>query len=203
MGGSGRWPGTGPRWVTARRWHCTCSTSPRSACTSSVPHCLPLLPGHRRLECDRSRWTEPIVFQRVVALPCCFESSGSAAASDRSATGSHPADGTGPVLAATQHHSAATLARRFADQGDNQRPGRRHLYGALLAALLVALLSDGTCPIPELCTEIGLLPTCAVLGGYCDICSHFRGLRDKVIFLAARRGVTRCSSLPSCWPGPT
>ena len=50
--------------------------------------------------------------------------------------------------------------------------------------LLVALLSDGTGPIPELGTEIGLLPTWqswAVL-----ILLALAGLRDKVIFLAAR-----------------
>ncbi|MCB1292797.1 MAG: DUF3556 domain-containing protein, partial [Mycobacterium sp.] len=69
-------------------------------------------------------------------------------------------------------------------RGDNRDPVDVILYGALLAVLLVALLSDGTGPIAELGTEIGLLPTWqswAVL-----ILLALSGLRDKVIFLAAR-----------------
>jgi len=58
------------------------------------------------------------------------------------------------------------------------------LYGALLVMLLVALFSDGTGPIPALGTTVGVLPMWqiwTVLGLLALL-----GLRDKVIFLAAR-----------------
>ena len=58
------------------------------------------------------------------------------------------------------------------------------LYAALLVMLVVALFSDGTGPIPELGTAVGLLPTwqiATILGLLAVV-----GLRDKVIFLAAR-----------------
>ncbi|WP_460358712.1 DUF3556 domain-containing protein [Mycobacterium sp. ZZG] len=58
------------------------------------------------------------------------------------------------------------------------------LYGALLVVLVVALFSDGTGPIPEIGSEIGILPvwqTATIIG-----LLILAGLRDKVIFLAAR-----------------
>ncbi|WP_163757392.1 DUF3556 domain-containing protein [Mycobacterium botniense] len=58
------------------------------------------------------------------------------------------------------------------------------LYAALLIMILVALFSDGTGPIPELGTAIGVLPVWqiwVILGLLAVL-----GLRDKVIFLAAR-----------------
>ncbi|MGD9620174.1 MAG: DUF3556 domain-containing protein [Mycolicibacterium sp.] len=58
------------------------------------------------------------------------------------------------------------------------------VYGVLLAVLLFALFSDGTGPIPELDSRVGVLPvwqTAAILG-----LLAVAGLRDKVIFLAAR-----------------
>jgi len=58
------------------------------------------------------------------------------------------------------------------------------LYAALLAMLVVALFSDGTGPIPALGTTMGVLPLWqiwTILGLLAVL-----GLRDKVIFLAAR-----------------
>ncbi|MGU3654633.1 DUF3556 domain-containing protein [Mycolicibacterium sp. A43C] len=58
------------------------------------------------------------------------------------------------------------------------------LYAALLVMLVVALFSQGTGPIPELGTDVGVLPvwqTATILG-----LLALAGLRDKVIFLAAR-----------------
>ena len=69
-------------------------------------------------------------------------------------------------------------------RGDARSPLDVALYGALLVMLLVALFSDGSGPIPELGTTIGVLPTWhvwAILG-----LLAVAGLRDKVIFLAAR-----------------
>ena len=58
------------------------------------------------------------------------------------------------------------------------------LYTALLVLTAIAVLSDGTGPVPELDTTVGLLPVwqIAVILGLLALI----GLRDKVIFLAAR-----------------
>lgn len=69
-------------------------------------------------------------------------------------------------------------------RGDSRTPVDVLLYGALLVVLLVALFSDGTGPIPEIGSEVGVLPvwqTAAIVG-----LLVVAGLRDKVLFLAAR-----------------
>ncbi len=74
--------------------------------------------------------------------------------------------------------------------GDTRTPVDVALYGALLVVLLIAIFSDGTGPIPELGSTVGVLPvwqTAAVVG-----LLALAGLRDKVIFLAAR-GEVYCS----------
>jgi hypothetical protein len=69
-------------------------------------------------------------------------------------------------------------------KGTARTPVDALLYAALLAMLLVALFSDGTGPIPALGTTVGVLPLWqiwTILGLLAVL-----GLRDKVIFLAAR-----------------
>jgi hypothetical protein len=69
-------------------------------------------------------------------------------------------------------------------KGDNRTPVDALLYGALLVLLLIAVCSDGAGPVPALGTTVGVLPAWqiwAVLGVLAVL-----GLRDKVIFLAAR-----------------
>jgi hypothetical protein len=69
-------------------------------------------------------------------------------------------------------------------KGDNRTPFDALFYGALLVLLVIAIFSDGTGPMPALGTTVGVLPACqiwAVLGVLAVL-----GLRDKVIFLAAR-----------------
>jgi hypothetical protein len=69
-------------------------------------------------------------------------------------------------------------------KGTTRTPVDAALYGALVVVLLVALFSDGTGPIPALGTTIGVLPIWqiwTILGLLAVL-----GLRDKVIFLAAR-----------------
>jgi Transmembrane protein of unknown function (DUF3556) len=69
-------------------------------------------------------------------------------------------------------------------KGDNRTPFDAVLYGALLVLLVIAIFSDGTGPTPALGTTVGVLPAWqiwAVLGVLAVL-----GLRDKVIFLAAR-----------------
>jgi len=68
--------------------------------------------------------------------------------------------------------------------GTNRTPLEVVLYGALLVLLVLALVSDGSGPIPALDTELGVLPawhTISVLAVLAAV-----GLRDKVIFLATR-----------------
>ena len=69
-------------------------------------------------------------------------------------------------------------------RGTARTPLDALLYGALLVVLVVALFSGGTGPILVLGTTVGVLPTWqiwAILG-----LLAVAGLRDKVIFLAAR-----------------
>jgi Transmembrane protein of unknown function (DUF3556) len=69
-------------------------------------------------------------------------------------------------------------------KGDERTPFEALLYGALLVLLVIAIFSDGTGPLPALGTTVGVLPAWqiwAVLGVLAVL-----GLRDKVIFLAAR-----------------
>lgn len=79
--------------------------------------------------------------------------------------------------------------------GDTRRPVDVALYAALLLALLVALFSDGTGPIPEIGSQVGVLPVwqTAVILAILAVA----GLRDKVIFLAARGEVY--ASLAVCF----
>jgi hypothetical protein len=68
--------------------------------------------------------------------------------------------------------------------GDRRTPFDAALYAALLVLLVIALFADATGPVPALGTTVGVLPAWqiwAVLGVLAVL-----GLRDKVIFLAAR-----------------
>jgi len=69
-------------------------------------------------------------------------------------------------------------------RGTARTPFDALLYGALLIVLVVALFSDGIGPIPVLDTTVGVLPMWQIwtILGLLAIA----GLRDKVIFLAAR-----------------
>jgi hypothetical protein len=69
-------------------------------------------------------------------------------------------------------------------KGDERTAVDALLYGALLVLLVIAIFSDGTGPLPGLGTAVGVLPAWqiwAVLGVLAVL-----GLRDKIIFLAAR-----------------
>src|ERR1700759_5044397 len=69
-------------------------------------------------------------------------------------------------------------------KGYSRTPFDALLCGALLVLLVIAIFSDGTGPMPALGTTVGVLPAWqiwAVLGVLAAL-----GLRDKVIFLAAR-----------------
>ncbi len=69
-------------------------------------------------------------------------------------------------------------------RGDARTPLDVLLYGALLMVLVFALFSDGTGPIPEIGSEVGVLPvwqTAVIV-----VLLAVAGVRDKVLFLAAR-----------------
>jgi hypothetical protein len=69
-------------------------------------------------------------------------------------------------------------------KGDERTPIDALLYGALIVLLVIAIFSDGSGPVAALGTTVGVLPSWqiwAVLGVLAVL-----GLRDKVIFLAAR-----------------
>ncbi|MBH0777853.1 DUF3556 domain-containing protein [Nocardia bovistercoris] len=68
--------------------------------------------------------------------------------------------------------------------GTARTPVDALLYAALLIVLAVAICSDGTGPMPALGTAAGVLPTWQIWGvlGLLAVL----GLRDKVVFLAAR-----------------
>lgn len=69
-------------------------------------------------------------------------------------------------------------------KGDTRTVFDAAVYAGLLAMLIVALCSQGSGPIPELGSKVGVLPTwqtATIL-----IILAVAGLRDKVIFLAAR-----------------
>jgi hypothetical protein len=84
-------------------------------------------------------------------------------------------------------------------KGTTRTPLDGALYGALLVMLVWALFSDGTGPVPALGTNIGLLPLWqiwAILGLLAVL-----GLRDKVIFLAARGEVYASLTVTFLFPG--
>ncbi len=69
-------------------------------------------------------------------------------------------------------------------KGDSRTPFDALLYGALLVLLTIAIFSDGTGPMPALGTTVGVLPAWQIWAVL--IVLAVLGLRDKVIFLAAR-----------------
>ena len=69
-------------------------------------------------------------------------------------------------------------------RGTKRAPVDVALYALLLIFILGALFSDGTGPVPELNTKVGLLPKWEIVMILLTL--GVLGLRDKVIFLAAR-----------------
>jgi hypothetical protein len=69
-------------------------------------------------------------------------------------------------------------------KGDSRTPFDALLYGALLVLLVIAIFSDGTGPMPGLGTTVGVLPAWQIWAVLAVLA--VLGLRDKVIFLAAR-----------------
>jgi hypothetical protein len=130
-------------------------------------------------------WTEPVVFEKVVLYTMLFEVVGLGC-------GFGPLNNRylppmGSILYWLRPNTIRLPpgpGRVPLTRGDNREPVDILLYAALLILLVVALFSDATGPIAALGTEIGVLPAWQIWAilGVLALC----GLRDKVIFLAAR-----------------
>jgi hypothetical protein len=130
-------------------------------------------------------YDEPIVFEKVVLFTMLFEVVGLGCGFGPLNNRFFPPMGSilywlrpGTIrLPPWPRHVPAT-------KGDTRTPLDALLYGALLVALVVAVLSDGTGPLPEVGSRVGVLPEWEVwtVVGLLAVL----GLRDKVIFLAAR-----------------
>ncbi|WP_062987412.1 DUF3556 domain-containing protein [Nocardia anaemiae] len=130
-------------------------------------------------------WSEPIVFEKVVLYTLLFEVVGLGCGFGPLNNRFFPPMGSilywlrPKTIRLPPWPGVVPLTK-----GTERSPVDIVLYAALLVMTVVALLSDGTGAVPELDTTVGLLPVwqiAAILGLLALI-----GLRDKVIFLAAR-----------------
>ncbi|MGH3556766.1 MAG: DUF3556 domain-containing protein, partial [Mycobacterium sp.] len=132
-----------------------------------------------------SWWSEPIVFEKVVLYTLLFEVIGLGCGFGPLNNRFFP-----PLGSILYWLRPGTIrlppwpGRVPLTKGTARTAVDAALYAALLVMTAWALFSDGTGPVPELGTTVGLLPgwqIWAVLGLLAVL-----GLRDKVIFLAAR-----------------
>src|ERR1700733_2880920 len=132
-------------------------------------------------------WTEPIVFEKAVLYTMLFEVVGLGCCFGPLAGRYFP-----PMGSILYWLRAGTIrlppwpGRVPLTKGNNRTPLDTLLYGALLALLVIALLSDGDGPIPALDTVIRVLPRWQIIAILAVLA--VLALRDKVIFLAARGG---------------
>ena len=132
-----------------------------------------------------SWYAEPIVFQKVVLFTMLFEVVGLGCGFGPLNNRFFP-----PMGSILYWLRPGTIrlppwpTRIPLTRGTARTPFDALLYGALLIVLVVALFSDGIGPIPVLDTTVGVLPMWQIwtILGLLAIA----GLRDKVIFLAAR-----------------
>ncbi|WP_245551305.1 DUF3556 domain-containing protein [Nocardia paucivorans] len=132
-----------------------------------------------------SWWSEPIVFQKVVFFTMLFEVMGFGCGFGPLNNRFFPPMGSILYWLRPDTIRLPPWPERVPfTRGTTRTLFDVLLYAALLTALLVALVSDGTGPVPALDTTVGVLPlweSAVVLGLLAVL-----GLRDKVIFLAAR-----------------
>jgi Transmembrane protein of unknown function (DUF3556) len=130
-------------------------------------------------------WSEPIVFQKVVVYTMLFEVIGLGCGFGPLNNRFFPPMGSILYWLRPKTIRLPPWPRTIPfTKGTARTPVDVLLYAALLVMLLWALSSDGTGPIPALHTTVGVLPIwqiAAILGILAVL-----GLRDKVIYLAAR-----------------
>jgi hypothetical protein len=145
-------------------------------------------------------WTEPIVFQKAVLYTMLFEVVGLGCCFGPLAGRYFPPIGSPLYWLRPGTVRLPPWPRRVPlTKGSNRTPFDALLYGVLLALLSIALVSDGSGPIPALHSAIGVLPrwqTIAILAVLAVL-----GLRDKVIFLATRGEVYAPLALVSLLSG--
>jgi hypothetical protein len=135
---------------------------------------------------DVAHWyAEPIVFEKVVLFTMLFEVTGLGCGFGPLNNRFFPPMGSILYWLRPGTIRLPPWPNRIPlTRGDSRAPVDALLYGALLVLLVIAIFSDGTGPVPPLKTTIGVLPSWqiwSVLGVLAAL-----GLRDKVIFLAAR-----------------
>jgi Transmembrane protein of unknown function (DUF3556) len=130
-------------------------------------------------------WSEPIVFQKVVLYTMLFEVVGLGCGFGPLNNRFFPPMGSILYWLRPKTIRLPPWPGRIPfTRGTARTPVDVLLYAALLVMLACALVSDGTGPIPALHTAVGVLPMWqiwAILGLVAVL-----GLRDKVIYLAAR-----------------
>ena len=145
-------------------------------------------------------WTEPIVFEKAVLYTMLFEVVGLGCCFGPLAGRYFP-----PMGSILYWLRPGTIRlppwpdRVPLTKGNDRTPFDALLYGILLGLLVLGLVSDGSGPIPALGTAIGVVPrwqTVAILTVLAVI-----GLRDKVVFLAARGEVYAPLALVFLFPG--
>lgn len=135
---------------------------------------------------DVAHWyNEPIVFQKVVLYTMLFEVVGLGCGFGPLNNRFFP-----PMGSILYWLRPGTIrlppwpGRIPLTKGDSRTPFDALLYAALLVLIMVAIFSDGTGPMPALGTTVGVLPTWQIWAVL--IVLAVLGLRDKVVFLAAR-----------------
>jgi hypothetical protein len=133
----------------------------------------------------KSWYAEPIVFQKVVLYTMLFEVVGLGCGFGPLNNRFFPPMGS---ILYWMRFGTIRLPpwpdRVPVTRGTARKPVDVALYGLLLVFLVGALFSDGTGPVPGLGTKVGLLPVWEV--ALILLTLAVLGLRDKVIFLAAR-----------------
>jgi hypothetical protein len=133
-------------------------------------------------------WTEPIVFEKAVLYTMLFEVVGLGCCFGPLAGRYFPPMGSILYWLRPGTIRLPPWPNRIPlTKGHNRTPFDVLLYSALLVLLVIALVSDGSGPMPALDTTIGVLPrwqTAAILAVLAVL-----ALRDKIIFLAARAEV--------------
>jgi Transmembrane protein of unknown function (DUF3556) len=130
-------------------------------------------------------WSEPIVFQKVVLYTMLFEVVGLGCGFGPLNNRFFPPMGSILYWLRPGTIRLPPWPRRIPfTKGTARTPVDVLLYAALLVMLACALVSDGAGPIPALHTAVGLLPMWQIWAILCLVA--VLGLRDKVIFLAAR-----------------
>ena len=130
-------------------------------------------------------YAEPIVFEKVVLFTMLFEVVGLGCGFGPLNNRYLPPMGSILYWLRPRTIRLPPWPRRVPmTKGDTRTPVDALLYAALLAVLVVALSSDGTGPMPELGSRVGVLPSWEIWTIVALLA--VLGLRDKVIFLAAR-----------------